>query len=847
MPVARIRLAVARAVALTTEEKSSKRTPASRKPSPKDLFKLKFADKQIGITAELMPVFKRHLSRLLPEGKAFIAAIPDDPNVSIQTVVEYLQFVLTKDQAILGLAPGRTGKQTRQRFGSKLNQSVSTAVSHQKPLTAVTQKDRLMARRRVRDLNLGSPKSKRELIVDSSPDFLKPGSITIGGSKARKGAKKAGTTGRFAGPRRDRKLRKTRGGGGLSSWSRSRARSSKVSRAAPVRSTTVRAAGGVSKDAPKAMPAREAVVSTGFSHLATPSKPIKKTQPLQVDENYYFWLQVGEPVSGAIDTEAESLPVDNLPQLPRLKVALFDFDDGIRVLPGRDVGEIELQSDNTATVVRQPFDNPTLRADEEIYQKRLCFPVRTSDRSSDSLLRCNIYYEQILVQSRLIQVRIRERPRTSKGALSATVDYTLSRKLTPANIALMEPHRLSIMLNDNGNGTHGFRFFGAEEFKNDASFDGQELQDWINQARETMRMAAWGEKTPWQKGRNYLYGGVADLKRLTTDLIRFAKVGYTFYDSIIDRLSGGVDQSDSLAKLMRSPGLIQIALKQSARNVLPAALIYDYPLETNLPTKQYRLCETFLADFASSKTLEAGACFKGDCPTKDSSDVICPSGFWGYRHSLGLPLSVKGDSEVPAALTWKDKPELTVGVSTDQAFVMRAKHEEALKAIRPLTWNYAATRAELLKLLKEKNPQLVYLYCHGGIAGTLPFIQVGPSNEIGITRDNLRRERIRWKSPRPLVFINGCHTAALEPSVAIEFISAFVEVAGACGVIGTEITIFEPLAKAFAEDCLRRFINGDKIGDAVRGARLKLLKDGNPLGLVYIPYVIAGLHMVQQN
>jgi hypothetical protein len=212
-----------------------------------------------------------------------------------------------------------------------------------------------------------------------------------------------------------------------------------------------------------------------------------------------------------------------------------------------------------------------------------------------------------------------------------------------------------------------------------------------------------------------------------------------------------------------------------------------------------------------------------------------------------MPLSLKDDSGAPTALSWKGQPELTVGVSTDKAFVMRAKHEEAIKALRPMTWNYGATRADVLKLLKEKNPQLVYFYCHGGIAGTLPFIKVGPSAEVGITRDNLRREKIRWKSPRPLVFINGCHTAALEPDAAIEFISAFVEVAGACGVIGTEITIFEPLAKAFAEECLRRFLNGDKIGDAVRGARLKLLKDGNPLGLVYIPYVIANLHLVQQN
>jgi len=33
----------------------------------------------------------------------------------------------------------------------------------------------------------------------------------------------------------------------------------------------------------------------------------------------------------------------------------------------------------------------------------------------------------------------------------------------------------------------------------------------------------------------------------------------------------------------------------------------------------------------------------------------------------------------------------------------------------------------------------------------------------------------------------------------------------------------------------------------VRGARLELLKDGNPLGLVYIPYAVASLRLEQQN
>jgi hypothetical protein len=85
-----------------------------------------------------------------------------------------------------------------------------------------------------------------------------------------------------------------------------------------------------------------------------------------------------------------------------------------------------------------------------------------------------------------------------------------------------------------------------------------------------------------------------------------------------------------------------------------------------------------------------------------------------------------------------------------------------------------------------------------------------------------------------LVFINGCHTTALEPEKAIQFITPFIENAKAAGVIGTEITIFEPLASVFGEESLRRFLDSETIGHAVRSARLKLLKDGNPLGLVYI-------------
>jgi len=128
--------------------------------------------------------------------------------------------------------------------------------------------------------------------------------------------------------------------------------------------------------------------------------------------------------------------------------------------------------------------------------------------------------------------------------------------------------------------------------------------------------------------------------------------------------------------------------------------------------------------------------------------------------------------------------------------------------------------------------------------GTLPYIKVGGPEEMGITEDNLRNKGIRWEENRPLVFINGCHTTALEPEKAFNFVGTFVRTAYASGVIGTEITIFEQLGGIFAEEFLQRFLSGDPLGQAVRGARLAILKQGNPLGLVYLPFALADLRLV---
>jgi len=584
---------------------------------------------------------------------------------------------------------------------------------------------------------------------------------------------------------------------------------------------------------------RERVVNTGFAPGSAPAAPLDATLPLAAGQAYYFWLEVGPALPGSIEEQPAGLPVDRVPSGARLQVALFAFEGEIEITPGADLGELELLSDGSLRVIRQP-DTPQ---DPDLGERRLFFPVRAPDQAGLFRLRCHIYYAQILLQSRLVYAQVQRQPVPAPGALRAVVDYTLSQALQPGHLARLEPHQLSLAAGAEGAGALSFHFFGAGEFKNQILLDGQALADLIEQARRALRRASWGDEGEWRPGLRPRYGRARHLGQLSQDLVQLAVRGYRFYDALINRLAGGPAQAGRLAELMRTPGLVQIALKGSARHVLPAALIYDYDFDTG---SRPGLCPAFLEALEGPAPLETCDCFQGRCPSRGQADVVCPSGFWGFRHTLGMPLSLAGVPDVPPEILYQAQPELILGVSTDPTLTLRPDHERALRALAPVPgWKYAATRDEALRLLRETSPHLIYFYCHGGVADGAPYLQVGPRDEPRITRDNLRFYKVGWETTRPLVFINGCRTTALTPEAAIELVSAFVEGA-ASGVIGSEITVFETLARAFGEEFLGRFLagTGTSAGEAVRYARLAILKQGNPLGLVYIPYVIAGLRLV---
>jgi|GEM_PF-440050 len=617
-------------------------------------------------------------------------------------------------------------------------------------------------------------------------------------------------------------------------------------------------------------------VQTGFAPASTPKKPVDPKDALRAGVRYFYWFEVGRPVAGAIETQPVNLPPE-IPAGATIEVVLFGFSGGFEIEPGADIGVLRLREDGVVEVEDQPGESKVGQIAQKP-GKRLFFPVTAPKRAGIARLRCNLYHKQVLILSLKVEAVIAGRSRaepktldTSGRRLRSSPDYVLSRSLAPAHLGNLGEHRFSLMINDSGKDSHDFRFFGAdgkERIKKDVHVEALALQDEIRLGREALRMAAWGDagewNVDWDPVARYRYSKPLSRRELAADLARLAYAGYRLYLPLSRRLAG--KEREKLERATLAPGLVQVALKESASLVFPAAILYDIAVDSNafpIETTEHRLCEVFEAALAGTAPLEDCACFHGGCPqrkrvaeiladpqrlVKEAGPVICPSGFWGFRHAIGLPVSVAEAPDAPGNIPFQGAPRIAIGVSTDPNLKLRPAHEIALQNLRPgVGWERKATRDDVLRMLKATKAQLVYFYCHGGItASRIPYFEVG-YGESGITPDNLPGNGIVWKSPRPLVFINGCHTTALSPEVALNLVSAFVEEAEAAGVIGTEITVFEPLACTFAEACLKRFLKGGQLGEAVRGARLELLKQGNPLGLAYIPFALASLALVEQS
>ena len=94
-----------------------------------------------------------------------------------------------------------------------------------------------------------------------------------------------------------------------------------------------------------------------------------------------------------------------------------------------------------------------------------------------------------------------------------------------------------------------------------------------------------------------------------------------------------------------------------------------------------------------------------------------------------------------------------------------------------------------------------------------------------------------WNDVRPLIFINACHSLAIEPETLVSYLDAFVGRGHAAGVIGTEVKVSQALAMNVAEKFFEFWLAGEQTVEVVlRAIRLTTFRQGNLFGLVYTPY-----------
>jgi hypothetical protein len=575
-------------------------------------------------------------------------------------------------------------------------------------------------------------------------------------------------------------------------------------------------------------------VSVGVSAPDQPVIPLRADRPLKPQTPYLIWFEVGD-VAGSIEEAAAALPPLDLEREPCLTVTLFGA--GQPTENDTNTGRLRW-STRGWRVEETPLGASPSQNDGE--NARLFFPIWTMRRSGWLRMRLNVYHAGVLLQSRLLRLRVSRRALMGR-MLRATADYTISATLEPSSVAVSEPHSLSILVNRSESGTHQFYVAAGDDHgsvRREVTFDAYEIKALLEEVRQALRTASWGTKDEWE-GQPYRYGDQPGLDRLGADLVRMANRGWILYDAIEQRLGG----HEMLRTLLRRPTLIQIALTESPRLVLPTAMLYDHPFDSGLPElAAYRICPEFIAALGVSQPLAQCRCFAGDCPSYGEDDVVCPSGFWGFRHELGMPVSC-APAKAAESISYVGSIDVAIARSTDPAIGWELHELGLARLIPPAAFRYAADRSDTFKMLKDQEPHLVYFYCHGGSENGRPYLSVGEGNGL-IFADSLLAKGIQWPLNRPLVFLNGCRTAAVSPEMAHGLVAAFVSKALAGAVIGTEVTVFEGLARAFAEGFLMRFINGMSLGAATRETRLELLKERNPLGLAYIPYGLSTLRVV---
>jgi hypothetical protein len=574
---------------------------------------------------------------------------------------------------------------------------------------------------------------------------------------------------------------------------------------------------------------------------------VPKTANLEANRQYDLRLDIGLLSSDSVVENAVShpFPTELLPETEEghwLEVVVVSDDFTI----SRRRYNLFLPNSGASWVCNCPpgGDHTCSKDSRNPY---LFIPLTAPERAGIAHLRIAIYYEKNLIQSQFLTAQINGAEQKA-GGYSSRIDYTLTADLR--NVSFLPPRTLHILTNQNLDGTHRLIINDKSDEPLAFNLRDDQIGGAINGARQALRDIHMREfpivfpnPAPPEPENLLDEKNAKSKKKFIEDLKSLATLGW----DLCAMLS---DQQDWQAKL-QEPATIQVSRTVGSTFVFPWALVYDIPLFTY---EQAKLCP-LVQKWDEVNTLIATSTRR--CPYENQHaqrNTLCPFGFWGIKHVIEQPPSMPEGRALPLQIQAAHDPaELVVGLSLKLNQRQTTDHLHALEMahFKVLRYNSLKQIPDALK----PSVEIVYFYCHGGrakVPGTgqaTPYLEVG----VGGKKEQFQPSDVtawrmavwppdHWRDTSPLVFLNGCHTTELTPELLVNFVDGFNR-AYAAGVIGTEITILQPLASEAAVQFFSHFQrNKMNVGQALQQMRVHFLMKGNLLGLAYTPYCSADLH-----
>lgn len=508
-------------------------------------------------------------------------------------------------------------------------------------------------------------------------------------------------------------------------------------------------------------------------------------------------------------------------------------------------------------------------------------------------VRVSLYLNNNVVQSFLIAARVvgaddRETADDGEANLARVLGIQRSRLVALGNpryvtrleyranaidaISGTRPRALSIVANDNA-GQKVLTIKGDDLFSvtslPDLGLLVQNLRDALARASKDVR-----QQYRYTHDNQLNRGHPDDLLDVLWDV---ALTGWQLFDQLVP---GRAAQRDVIERLTTGGGVH--AAHIDIANVIPWALIYDRPVrdrkeiaDPDDPTSAPRAVAKALCRAAQQRLDGAPMCGGSGCllhpdenkrrqvagaPLLCEETVICPQRFWGFRVPIEVPVQqVDGvaGKPPPAIRTHiaSAKPLVFVAAfnpNLDKAMLGDPKDGMHGENLRRLAGGAGAKyvlppragRDAIIDLLANEEPDVVYLYCHG-ISGAKSGSGrvLGDALDFGLGHQGQTIDLIEgsdlsgrdWEHG-PLVLLNGCGTVGFKAYAPSVFIKKFIQGRKASAVIGTEVVVWEALAREFAETYFASMLSTRKPAQALLMARRALLDKDNPLGLVYTLY-----------